>query len=100
MWSIPVLDRLLMPQKESLQVVRLGHFNFEHEGPMLDSWILPLVTLFDYMFEPKRAGRYRWGVDPESSYKDYMERFSLHGVYLGPRQAEPAGCEDLSSLVD
>ena len=82
LWSIPVLDRLLTPHRGTLQVIRLGHENFDHEGsPLLTSWTLPRVEMFEYMLEAKRRG-HSWYYGSESPYHAYMEMYSDEGRYI------------------
>lgn len=84
MWSIPVLDRLLRPHKGTLKVIKMGHENFNHEGPpLLASWILPRVEMFEYMLERKRKG-HTWYYGSESPYHAYMEKYSDEGRYIEP----------------
>lgn len=81
-WSIPVLERALVPQKDTLKLIHMGHVNFNHEGPaLLESWILPRVELFEYMLDPLKKG-YDWHIEVESPFHSYMKRFSEKGRYI------------------
>lgn len=94
MWSIRVLDHVLEPQKDTLKLIQMGHFNFHHAGPALESWILPRVELFEYMLEPLKKG-HTWYYGDESTFHFYMKRFSEEGKYITPVTPEkPTISED------
>ncbi|KAF1967947.1 hypothetical protein BU23DRAFT_558934 [Bimuria novae-zelandiae CBS 107.79] len=83
-WSIPVLERLLLPHKETLKVLELGPLNFDHETPALDSWLLPLVVLLKGMSKDNWDMFFR----DHGTMESYMDYYSAEGRYLGPADTD------------